>query len=123
MSHRNGQLWTLECFFIIQRGPRDLLIFTNLDLKNSNSEYLYYLDIDDVSDIEEIDDPVEPIHSIENIVSESPEPKHKIVRPGFTDFTRFEQDRTSNRPSNTEYGSIERLRNMQHNISFAPQVK
>jgi hypothetical protein len=77
-------------------------------------------DIDDVSDIEEIDDPVEPIHSIENIVSESPEPKHKIVRPGFTDFTRFEQERTS-RPSNTEYGSIERLRNMQHNISFAPQ--
>ena len=88
-------------------------------------DFLYsYLDIDDVSDIEEIDDPVEPIHSIENIVnsSESPEPKHKIVRPGFTDFTRFEQDRTS-RPSNTEYGSIERLRNMQHNISFAPQVK
>lgn len=90
--------------------------------RNQNT-YILHLDIDDVSDIEEIDDPVEPIHSIENIVnSESPEPKHKIVRPGFTDFTRFEQERTS-RPSNTEYGSIERLRNMQHNISFAPQVK
>ena len=78
-------------------------------------------DLDDVTDIEEIEDMAEPIHTIDNIVADSD--KHKIVRPGFSNFAAFERNNNNNTEHSTYNQSMERLRNMHGIPQFAPQFQ